>query len=191
MRQSHLLSEQSFLAVCLVLPGLFRFAMIQSFNSPPLFSMKRFLSSSLIVGAVSVTALLLGVVPDLQRDTLSQSFSSAAYAQAIPDAQVRSYAQTLLDIERLRQTANQQIQDVLGPQAQIPGDTCNALNIRSVQREIRQIVVDFCTQSSQAAGQNQLSTGDFNEITEALSSNPDLTNRIRQEMIRIQQTRSR
>lgn len=165
--------------------------MIQSFSSPPLVSMKRFLSSSLIVGAVSITALLVGVVPDLQSDTLSQSFSSAASAQAIPDSQVRSYAQTLLDIERLRQTANQQIQGVLGPQAQIPRDTCNELNIRNVQREIRQIVVDFCTQSAQVAGQNQLSTSDFNTITEALPSNPDLANRIRQEMIRIQQTRTR
>lgn len=165
--------------------------MIQLFNSSPIFSMKRFLSSSLMVGAVSLTGLLLGVVPDLQRDTLSQSFSTAAYAQAVPDSQVRSYAQTLLDIERLRQTATQQIQGVLGPQAQIPRDTCNELNIRNVQREIRQIVVDFCTQSSEVAGQNQISTSDFNAITEALPSNPDLANRIRQEMIRIQQTRSR
>lgn len=165
--------------------------MTHSFNSLPIFSMKRFLSSSLIAGAVSITALLLGVVPDLQRDTLAQSFSSAAYAQAIPDSQVRSYAQTLLDIERLRQTATRQIQGILGPQAQIPRDTCNELNVRNVQREIRQIVVDFCTQSAQVAGQNQISTSDFNTITGALSSNPDLANRIRQEMIRIQQTRTR
>lgn len=165
--------------------------MIQFFNSPPIISMKRFLSSSLMVGAVSMTGLLLGIVPDLQHDTLLQSFSSAAHAQAVPDSQIRSYAQTLLDIERLRQTANQQIQGVLGPQAQIPRDTCHELNIRNVQREIRQIVVDFCNQSAQVAGQNQISTSDFNAITEALSSNPDLANRIRQEMIRIQQTRSR
>lgn len=153
---------------------------------------KRRLSTPLLAGALSLAGLLLGWVPNVQLSASSWvgsvELSSAALAQAaVSTGEIRSYAASVLEIEPYRQQAVQAIQSAGAP---LPSLMCNQSdNLRGLSRNVRQIVVDYCTQSAEVVQGNGMTVGRFNEITALQQSNPSLAAQIRQAIVEIRRQR--
>lgn len=149
---------------------------------------KRRFTTPLLAGALSLAGLLLGWVPDVQVSTGSVGLSSAAFAQAaVSTGEIRSYAASVLEIEPYRQQAVQAIQSAGAP---LPSLMCNQSdNLRGLARNVRQIVVDYCTQSAEVVQGNGMTVGRFNEITALQQSNPNLAAQIRQAIVEIRRQR--
>jgi Domain of unknown function (DUF4168) len=117
--------------------------------------------------------------------------SEAAIAQSISTDELQNYARSLLAIEPIRQSAYSEIKRILGSD-QVPRIDCHRPDsLNTLSSNIRQIAIDYCADARRIAQQNDLSPDQFNAITRALQSNPDLVPRIEQEMIRLQQGSSR
>lgn len=160
-------------------------------DSLPLWSpyrFKRALFQSLMVGMASTAGLLGGVVPDLSAQAPELTFSSVAYAQtAITPAEVQNYARSVLAIEPIRQTAYDEIKRISGSR-EVPAIACHRpSSLDRLGRDIRQIVVNYCSQSIEIVESNNLTIGRFNTITSNLGSDSALASRIQEALIRLQQ----
>ncbi|MBD3883502.1 DUF4168 domain-containing protein [Phormidium tenue FACHB-886] len=159
----------------------------------------RWLARSLWVGAFSAAGLLLGWVPTVQvsgGQSLSEapseafvvglSFDSAAHAQSsISDTEIRSYAQTVLEMEPYRISAYDEIKRITG--SEVPPILCHrASSLNSLDPSIRDIAINFCNQAVSIAESHNLSITRFNEITIAQQSDGTLANRIREVIREIQ-----
>jgi len=152
----------------------------------------------LAIATLSTTGVLLGWTPDFSAGLFSAQWGQAAHAQwarpsakqaNISDADIRSYARAVLSIEARRQAAFQAMQQVLSNR-QVPNIRCDERSsLNGLPREARQIAVDYCTESQQVVLDAGLSTDEFNLITAAQQSDSSLAERIRQELIRLQQNR--
>lgn len=149
-------------------------------------NIKRCFTQSLMVGALSAAGLLLGVVPGFQGQGLELSFSSVAYAQAVTDEEVVSYARSVLAIEPLRQAAYEEIKQITGS-ANVPPITCHPpSSLNDLSDEVREIAVGYCNEAIAIVESNNLTISRFNAITVAHQSDPDLSSRIQQAILRLQ-----
>lgn len=158
----------------------------------------RWLARSLWVGAFSAAGLLLGWVPTVQvsgGQALSESseafvvelsFGNAAHAQSsISDTEIRSYAQTVLEMEPYRISAYDEIKRITG--SEVPPILCHrASSLNNLDPSIRDIAINFCNQAVSIAESHNLSITRFNEITIAQQSDGALANRIREVIREIQ-----
>ncbi|MBW4656451.1 MAG: DUF4168 domain-containing protein [Kaiparowitsia implicata GSE-PSE-MK54-09C] len=140
----------------------------------------------LTVGAISASTVLLGLVPDLAAASGSSGFSSAAMAQAVSDAEIRGYAQSVLEIEDLRRNAYQEIQSQMPSGQQLPNISCHQRDsINGLNRQARQVAISYCNASVQVVERFNLSIEDFNRIHAAQQSDRALADKVRRELIRL------
>lgn len=155
-------------------------------------SLNRILSQSLIVAALSATGLLAGWVPEFPGTSPSLAFSGAAYAQEqFSGEEISRYARAVLQIEGLRVQSYQEIKQEVqknNSEAAVPPIVCNETsNINSLDRSIRAIAVNYCSLATKFIEGNNLTVSRFNEITVAQKEDSAFQERIKQELIRIQQ----
>ncbi len=145
------------------------------------------LSRSLVVGAFATVGLLSGLTPDLSgRSSALLVFSSAAYAQVVNDTEVTNYAQAVLAMEPVRQTAFNEIKKMIGS-GDIPAIVCHKPESLDVlPGNAQNIAVDYCNESKNIVESNGLRIARFNAITVNLQNDPNLKKRIHNELIRIQ-----
>jgi glutathione peroxidase-family protein len=147
-------------------------------TSPFIFqpNLKRIASKSLIVGLLSTTGLLFGIIPELRGDRpIVVLNSSSAYAQqAISDEEVQKFARAAYAIERKRLSVSDEVKKRSG--SIISGFVCNQLD--TVSPDIRSLVVDFCNFSRQTIESSGLTVQRFNQIMTQRESDPDLKRRI-------------
>lgn len=149
---------------------------------------QRVLLRAFLIGALSTVGVLFSLVPNFHPLT-GLSAGGVAHAQSVTDAEVENYARSVLAIERLRQEAFSQMRNVLGNR-EVPSIVCSQPNsLDNQRREIREIAVSYCTDSAQVVQQNSLSISRFNAITNAQQNDPQLAERIRQVLIRLQRNR--
>jgi hypothetical protein len=122
---------------------------------------------------------LAGVVPGWSGQVLQSSGSSAVLAQSA--SQIRSYAGAVLDIEPLRKDAYRKVQDMM--KGNVPSDVCRHGQLPG---DVRSICSNFFDESADRIRKNNLSIGEFNDITQKSQSDPKLMNQIQQELIRLQ-----
>jgi Domain of unknown function (DUF4168) len=123
---------------------------------------------------------LAGLVPGWSGQALQPTGVSAVYAQTAE--QIRGYAGAVLDIEPLRQHAFRKVKDMM--KGNVPNDVCRH---GQVPGEVRSICSTFFDESANRIRQNNLSIGEFNDITQKSQTDPGLMNKIQQELIRRQQ----
>jgi hypothetical protein len=155
-------------------------------------------SRCLAIAALAATGIALGWAPDLSAGILTPQWGRAAHAlwfdtaakQAnISEADIRNYARAVLSIEARRQAAFQAMQQVL-PNRQVPNIRCDERSsLNGLPREARQIAVDYCTESQQVVEDLGLTIDQFNRITAAQQNDGNLADRIRRELIRLQENR--
>jgi hypothetical protein len=100
--------------------------------------------------------------------------------------EIRNYALSVLDLENLRQQWSARIADALDVET-LPAIACNEPNsIRDLNRDIREMVVQFCEESINIVAENNLSVSRFNAISQAMISNPELQEQISEELLNLQ-----
>jgi hypothetical protein len=127
----------------------------------------------------SFLSILSGIVPDFAAPQPSQIFASAARADEFKDKDLRNYAAALVQIEPIRQSTLAQVSRALGG-GKLPNLVCNQPGTMSgLNAEAKSLFVNYCNQCQSIASRHQLSIEQFNQITQALRSNPQLKQRVR------------
>ncbi len=150
--------------------------------------MNRFISRALIAVFVSLSGVFAGAVPLVELRSATVSLSSAAYAQQdITPDQVRNYARSVQEIEEIRRVAYAQIRN-LSDAGDVPSVSCHQSDtMRGLNQSIRDIVVEYCTQSIRIVERNNLTVSQFNIITATRQEDSSLASRIQEEIRRLQQ----
>lgn len=170
----------------------------------PHFQIKRLLTRSLVISVLSMAGVVVGLVPAIEHSAehstggftsgftgeltggLTITFGSSAYAQTITDEEIANYAQSVLEIEPLRQSAYEQIKQITGS-ANVPPIACHRPNsLNELPSNIRQIAINYCNQAIEIVEQHDLTISRFNAITVAHQDDPDLSDRIRQAILQLQ-----
>ena len=140
----------------------------------------------LLVGGACTAVGLSGFAIDLSGRSYTFIFSAVAYAQDVGDEEVKSYAQAVLRAEPVRQTALDEIKKMVDSE-KTPAIVChNPESLEALPGNAQKIAVDFCNQYKDIVESYGLTITRFNEITVNLQNSPDLENRIKDELIRIQ-----
>lgn len=143
-------------------------------------------AASLVVGTLTTVGLLSGLAPDLSGHSAAFFFSSAAYAQAVSDTEVKNYAQAVLQAEPVRQEALDEIMTIIGSK-NASSIVCHDPNsLDGLPNNARNVAVDFCNQYKDIVESQKLTITRFNEITVNLQKDPNLEKRIQNELLRIQ-----
>lgn len=150
----------------------------------PLFMTKRWVARSFVLGAVSMSSVLLGVVPGLNQPSAAVSFSAIAYAQDVSDQEVQEYAQSVLQIEPIRQATYDTIKAKIGYVPEIACHRPSSLN--DLDASIRQDALDYCNQAIAIVERNNLTINRFNQITVEHQSNAELLDRIQKALQQLQ-----
>lgn len=150
----------------------------------------KWLSRSLLVALLSTMGWFNGLTPNISLKSASITFDNAVSAQEMSPEQLRNYARSLLTIEPLRQQYYERIKQELQqltPGESVPPIICSDRDsVNNLPKEIRATAVEYCQQSISIVEENNLTIQQFNQITESLTTNPDLLNRITQELLRLQ-----
>jgi Domain of unknown function (DUF4168) len=133
----------------------------------------------LLVGMVaSWIGILGGIVPDLTSSQPNLVFSSAARADDFSDPDLRNYAAALMQIEPIRQSTLAQVSRANS--GNLPNLVCNQPStMEGLNSEAKSLFVKYCNQCESIAASRGLSIDRFNQITQAVRSNPQLQNRVR------------
>ncbi len=109
----------------------------------------------------------------------------------VNNAEVKSYAISLLKMEPLRQGAYDDIKRIMGGK-EPPKIICSDSNsVNSIPSQAQGIAVNYCKNSQKIVTENGLSVNRFNEITEKIPNDPGLQKRIQEELIKIQNNKSK
>ncbi|MGK7930029.1 MAG: DUF4168 domain-containing protein [Microcystaceae cyanobacterium] len=140
---------------------------------------------SLMASLLAVMGVVGGTIPEFSRHPLQLSFGFSAYTQDFNEAQIEKYAKAVLEIETLRQTAYQQIQEIIGRNP--PNIICNKPNsFKELPRDAQKIAVNYCNKSKSIVQNSGLTVRQFNDLTNRVRSDQALKRRVHNAMIRIQ-----
>jgi len=142
-------------------------------------SVHSLVSRTVLVGMLSVGAVLSGWVPSLAKD-LSIVTGDTAYAQSISNNQVVKYARAVLKMEPIRQSSFREFQRLTG--GSVPPD-CRR---QGLPNNVEYVCKRFFTRSAEILQDSGLSIGEFNKITERLQTDAELKQRIQRELMRQQ-----
>ncbi len=139
------------------------------------------------IATFALLGILGGVIPNLSPSATGLlSFDSRAVAQSFSSEEITNYSRAVLAIERLRQPAFSEIKRMMSSSS-MPAVICNQSDSASrLPDQARKIFVDYCQQSKNIVETNGLTSSRFNEITTLLRSNPELHQKVRTELIRLQ-----
>jgi hypothetical protein len=137
------------------------------------------LSRPLLLGIMtSLLGILGGIVPDFTARQPSAFFNISARADDFTDPDLRNYAVVLMQIEPLRQSTLAQVSRANS--GTLPNLVCNQPNtMEGLNSEAKSLFIKYCNQCESIAASKGLSIDRFNQITQAVRSNPQLQNRVR------------
>lgn len=147
-------------------------------NSPiSLSGLNQVISRSLLVTFLALSGVLCGLAPNLSFRSPHLILSSAALAQPISDEEVRRYTQAAYTIEIRRLAV---VEELARRNLSIPKDTC------AVGGNVLDELKDFCDFSRKTIEANQLTVSRFQQIKNAIPSDPALKQRVDAELRRLQ-----
>ncbi|MEM7770855.1 MAG: DUF4168 domain-containing protein [Cyanobacteria bacterium P01_E01_bin.6] len=144
------------------------------------------LSTLTCLGVVASAPHLSGNAPHLSVMGQPAHAQVSKQVASFDATEIRNYALSVLDLESLRQQRSSEIANELNVET-LPAIAChNPESIRDMNRDIRAMVVQFCSDSISVVEGHNLSVGRFNEITQARNSNPSLQEQITEELLNLQ-----
>lgn len=117
--------------------------------------------------------------PSTLEATTQHFFGTPAYAQT-PE-QVVQYARTAYEIEQIRRRNYAKAKRLLG--GNVPEDVCSQ---RTIPSAVKGICEDFSRQAAEVTKRSGLTSTQFNDITRRKDRDPELRQKIRQELLRLQ-----
>lgn len=149
----------------------------------------RVLCQSLTVGVLSAAGIVTGWMPGWSNHSATLVLSTTAQAQEISNDEITKYARAVLAMEPRRQAAYDEIKGLAGS---VPPVICNETkSINTLPGTIRVIAVNYCDQAKKIIESNGLTVNRFNAITLSQQADPALKQRIKAELLRLQQPASR
>ena len=117
----------------------------------------------------------------------AESPSPVPTVTSLSAEEIERYAKAILAIEQSRQAASKEIQQMTNSDT-VPDITCTkAESIAELPKNIRDVAVNYCKQSKKYIDDTQgLTIAKFNAITVTAQSNPDLQQRLQNELVRLQ-----
>ncbi len=126
----------------------------------------------------SFLSILGGVIPDFTSGQLNPNLSLAARADDFSEQDLRHYAAALLKIEPIRQSALAQVSRANGG-GTLPNLVCNQPStMAGLNSEAKTLFINYCNQCESIAASRGLTIEKFNQITQAVLSNPQLKKRV-------------
>lgn len=111
---------------------------------------------------------------------------TVAQAQGYNEQKIENYAQAVIAIEKLRQNTFGQIQSVLNSQ-NVPNVACNrSASYQNLPSDARSLIINYCNRSKEIVQNQGLTVSEFNQITETMESNPQLKQKVQQQMLQAQ-----
>ena len=103
---------------------------------------------------------------------------------------IAAYARSVLEIDRLRRTAYEQIDEANSddPPPQVICD--NPETVAGLRGEVKRIAVDYCLKAKEIVEREQLNVTIFNEVTQRISQDAQLKADIENELRRLQSSGS-
>ncbi|MEC4805941.1 MAG: DUF4168 domain-containing protein [Jaaginema sp. PMC 1079.18] len=148
------------------------------------FFVNRLLVRSFLVGALATLGVTVGITPDLTQNA-PFSLETAAYAQSVSNDDIRNYAQAVLAMEPLRQSAYNDIKRIIGSEpANIVCSQPSSFN--NLPRNARNIAVNYCNRSREIVRRYFSDLSRFNTITEQVQGSDDLKRKVQNAMIELQ-----
>jgi Domain of unknown function (DUF4168) len=136
------------------------------------------LSRSLMLGMMaSFLSILGGIVPDFTAQQPDRIFASVARADDFSEQDLRHYGAALMQIEPIRQAALAQVSRANG--GALPNLVCNQPStMNGLNSEAKSLFINYCNQCESIAASQGLTIEKFNQITQAVRSNPQLKKRV-------------
>ncbi|MEM9770552.1 MAG: DUF4168 domain-containing protein [Cyanobacteria bacterium P01_D01_bin.73] len=114
--------------------------------------------------------------------------SSFANAQGFSEEDISQYAEAVLAIEALRQTAHSQTKALVG--GAVPVVICSKEDtVKTLSPEVRRVAVTFCNEAKSIIESTGLGVEQFNRMVEIQLIDPNLSQRVQEELVRLQQPR--
>lgn len=128
-------------------------------------------------------ALLIAILPGVYSSLRSQSSPQPSLLFAQTD--VINYARVVLEIEPIRRKYYRQAQQVVS--GAVPRNSCFGYNRQNIPNGLEGICEDYLRESMQILQKYNMSLEQFNAITQRAQADANLSQRIQQEMLRLQQ----
>lgn len=134
-------------------------------------------------GFAGITAILTGC----GSNSASESPTPTPMVTPASSEDIENYARAILAIEPIRQAAYEEIQKMTNNE-RIPDITCTkSESLAALSKNIQGIAVNYCQRSKKFIDETEGLTMDkFNAITSSVQSNPELQQRIQNELVRLQ-----
>lgn len=131
------------------------------------------LSRPLLLGIISLLGILGGVVPDFTQQP-NLVFSGAARADEFKPSELRNYHEAARQMEAIRQSALPQVIRA-NSGGVLPNLVCNQpISMDGLTSEAKSLFIKYCNQCETIAAERGLSIERFNQIHQAVRSNPRL-----------------
>jgi hypothetical protein len=150
------------------------------------FSFPLTVTQTALATTLALAGVLSGNIPTLSPNfSESLRFENVAFAQNFSDAEVRSYAQIVLQMEPRRQTVLRDIATIIDSKPNtIP--CYQPRTLRRLPQDARELAVSYCNAYKELIESQGLTVTRFNEITQQAQTNTDLKSRIQGAMLAIQ-----
>ncbi|BAQ66804.1 DUF4168 domain-containing protein [Geminocystis sp. NIES-3709] len=132
----------------------------------------------LIVFGFSTTAIVSGIIPEINIHTQTVTFSNHAMAENISDADLKKYAQAAMEIERIRKTTFENIESIVGKSKPSQLNCYQEDSLNQLPNNARTMALSYCQQSEEIVKKYGLTINQFNQITQQIKQNPTVKQKL-------------
>ena len=148
-------------------------------------TLHRLLSQMLVVGTLSSSGLLTGIIPGINH-TIRLEFDTVASAQTQQEfsaEEITNYARAAITLESRRYQVMNEIKQIVGEVPRIICDEPSSIN--ALPGNVPQIAVSYCDQARQMIERQNLTVTRFNQITRKQQNDPEFREKIQAEILKI------
>lgn len=140
------------------------------------YSLSKTVYHILILLGLSTGAIVLGVVPEINTQTIT--FNNHVSAQNVSDADLKKYAQVAIEIETLRVTTLTNIESIVGKSKPSQLNCYQENTFNQLPNNARTIAESYCEQSEAIVKKHGLTNTQFNQIHQQVRNNPALKQKV-------------
>ena len=132
----------------------------------------------LIIFSLAITALTTGITPEINFTAKTISISNQVNAQTPTDATLKKYADAAMEIESLRKTTFDNIENILGKSKPNTLNCYQEESFNQLPENARSLAVNYCQQSEGIVKKHGLTINQFNQIHQQVRQNNEVNQRL-------------
>lgn len=144
------------------------------------------IQTGLLYGLIPLVFILSSCGSNPKNSSTASPVSAEELAKTITDKEITNYAKTVVAIEQLRQTTNQEMIKISEGKP-FNNVTCTEPEtMTSLPTKMQEVAIGFCTKVKLISEENGLIIPRFNAITFNARNNPELQKKINEQLITLQ-----